>query len=729
MRGIQLWLTALLCAGCSFSTVSTTRSLAQLPVRFEPPLLGPDPPLARYENFPFCTSDCILTDETLIAGLPLRSRFAFYVNAIRPAQFEFEARFTGNLSQPLIWALNGRPWLACPLTSQWSTYRQAISQSDLRLGRNLLTMEMDLGHAVEFRRLRVSAGPLSSGRLEAEDLQLPWEANLAVALESQGPSKLHFEALESDVDPGVARPQEGTLRVTLRSPDQEWQRDYVAGGPLEIALPASSSGWSKLQFMAIGPTRPLPGQRGLRLRKGKVEVQLPPAAAPSPVASRPAVPAPARVNLVVYLIDTLRADHLGCYGYSPSPSPALDAFARDAVVFDDVSAQSGWTKPATASIWSSQWPWKHRVQDFADKLPPDIPWLPQLLHSAGYQTAAICTNNLAGPDFGYDRGYDSFRIMPKGTSESAQEATLEWLEKKRKPNQPFFLYVHTIDPHAPYMHSPRYRGLTRAEAEPLDNEPRALTEAAFTKKLRGESLQDLKPRVDQLLADYDREIVNNDHNFGLLIGWLKQHQLYDQTMIVVVSDHGEEFLEHGHVGHLNSLYQELLHVPLLIKFPGNFGAGTRVPETWQQIDIAPTILQVCGLAAPAEFQGKAYTPGSQAQRSRTALFSVQAGRLVLPTQALYQKPIFTSAHGIRQGNWMYQRVLAGAAGQCEPEELYDLTKDPGQQHNLAQSDAGRSLSLSLLLEPLFELTSQKLPESDESNRKLLELLRSLQYVR
>ena len=715
---------ALLGAGCAPAKVATERPLAQVPIGFEPSLLAMSPPLARYENFPFCTSDCTLGNDSLIAGLPLRSRFAFYVNALRPLNFEFEARFTANVSQSLTWALNGRPWLACPLSQQWSTFRQDVPESQLQLGRNLLTMNMELGQAVEFRRLNLVAPAEQKGSLQGQDVHLPWNANLAMALESAGSAQLRFDRVESEVEPGVALPEAARLRVTLRSPQQEWRRDFPSGSPLEVTLPASSSGWSKVEFQALGPERPLPGQLGLRLSNGKVKVDLSPAA---PAVATPAAQAlkPTGVNVIVYLIDTLRADHLGCYGYSPSPSPALDAFAKDAVLFQDVSAQSGWTKPATASIWSSQWPWRHRVQDFADKLPADVPWLPEILQRAGYQTAGICTNNLAGPDFGYDRGYDSFRIMPKGTSEYAQAETLKWLETRRKSG-PFFLYVHTIDPHAPYMHSSRYRGRTRAEAEPLDTEPRALTEAAFVKKLRGESFQELKPRVDQLLADYDYEIANNDRSFGQLIDWLKQHQLYDQTMIVVVSDHGEEFLEHGHVGHLNSLYQELLHVPLLVKFPGNAGAGTRVAETWQQIDIAPTILRVCGLSAPAEFQGRAY---GDADGTRDALFSVQAGRVVLPNQAVYQKPIFTSAHGIRQGSWMYQRVLAGAAGQCEPEELYDLSSDPLQQHNLVHSDAGKSLSLSLLLEPLFQLTAQELPKSDEANRKLLEMLRSLQYVR
>ncbi|MCW5868322.1 MAG: sulfatase [Candidatus Eremiobacteraeota bacterium] len=703
------------------------RNLSELPVRFEPIVLGPQAPLGREENGPFLSSDCSWEAGVVTAGSPLRSRLSFYVQSQTGLQLELQARFPSQVRQSVLFSLNGTGWLSCPLTSEWATFRADLPAARLRLGRNQLTMNMEVGELVQFRKFQISARSHPQTPFQQEELSLPWNSNLAVAVAPGRGGRLLCAALEAETSPGAAAVTDSILRVSLRGPGQQWQRDIpVTSGPLELALPTSGSAWSKLQLQALSRHEPLPGQLGLKLTNPQLEAH-PPAPVPAvePMAKSSGA---GRPNVVLYLIDTLRADHLGCYGHLPSPSPCLDRFARDSVLFLDASAQSGWTKPATASIFSSQWPWRHRVQDFADRLPPEVPWLPQILQANGYQTAAVVTNRLAGSEFGYQRGYDSFRELAKDTSEQAQAETAEWLDQKRT-SKPFFLYVHTIDPHAPYMHSPAYRHKTRAQAESIDQEPRLLAEEATLLRFRGQTLAELKSRVDHLMADYDREIANNDRSFGLLIEYLKAHGLYDNTLIIVVSDHGEEFLEHGYVGHLNSLYQELLHVPLLIKFPGQLGAGQRVPETWQQIDLAPTVLQACGIDVPGAFQGLAYRPGATPPSRRPCLFSVQAGRALAGLRPEDKQAIFSSAHGIRQGYWMYQRVLACGPGQREPEELYDLEQDPLQQRNLAESDPGRALSLAVPLETLFGYTSQALPASGEANRKLVELLKSLQYVR
>lgn len=708
-------------------------SLSQLPARFEAAVLAPEAPLGRYENFPFCTYDFTMTPEgNLIAGLPLRSRLAFYLKSLRPVHLELEVRFTANLNQPVDFLINDQAWQTTGVGGTWTKLQGEIPVQQLRLGRNQLSLKMNVGQGLEFRQFRVTTleedPALHSPPLpNAQECHLPWRGTLALAVESTGSSRLHFEAVDADLAPGTALPEKPRLSVAFQGPDLDWHREIAVGpGPVDLSLPRSPSGWGKLQLTALDGTAPLPGQLGLRLKEATLRVRR--ENPPAPVSALPKQPpGGSRPHVILYLIDTLRADHLGCYGRTPSPSPELDRFAREAVLFQDVSAQSGWTKPATASIMSSQWPWKHKVQDFADRVPAKLAWLPEVLQAGGYSTAGVVTNNLAGAEFGYNRGYDTFQVVPKGTSEVAHQLALQWLNQ-RPAQKPFFLYVHTIDPHSPYMHSKRYQGMSRAEAEPLDTEPRRLSEQAEVNRLRGEGDQDLQARLDQLISDYDHEISNNDKNFGLLMSWLKEHDLYENSLILVVSDHGEEFLEHGHVGHLNSLYQELLHVPLLIKFPGRASAGIRVSQTWQQIDLAPTILKACGLTPPESFQGQAYVPGQNPPPPRSALFSVQAGRAILPNQKQSSNPVFTSARGIRQGNWVYQRSAAGAAGHFEPEELYDLLADPTQQHNLAQTDPGRTLNHSLMLEPLFHYAVQPLPTSDESNRRLLELLRSLQYV-
>lgn len=734
MKRRLLWLVAVLALGSALLWTRTPMprhsvDLAHFPMRFEPTVLGPEAPLGREENGPYLSSDCFLEEGVVTAGSPRRTRLSFYVQSKSQLQLELQARFSEPLEQPVLLSLNGTPWLSCPVTSNWATFRANLPDELVALGRNQITMSLDLGSALQFRKLHIFANkePQTPPQPGKEEITLPWDANLAVALAPGRSTRLRSQSLIAELRPGAAVMANATLRVSLQGPGQHWQRDLpVTSGPLDLALPTSEGSWSKLQLRAVSQGDPLPGQLGLKLHHPQLEVRASERVAPPSLAG---ALTPGRPNVIVYLIDTLRPDHLGCYGYKPSPSPALDRFAQDSVLFLDASAQSGWTKPATASIFSSQWPWRHGVQDFADKLATDVPWLPQILQANGYQTAAVVTNRLAGIEFGYDRGYDSFHEIAKDTSEHAHAEAVDWLEHKRSPDRPFFLYVHTIDPHAPYMHSPNYRGRPRAQAEKIDQEPHRLAEEATLMRFLGRGLGELQPRVDRLLADYDREIANNDHSFGLLIEWLKSHHLYDSTLIIVVSDHGEEFLEHGYVGHLNSLYQELLHVPLILKFPAQAGAATRVTETWQQIDLAPTVLHACSIPAPPAFQGLAYRPGALASPARPCLFSVQAGRALAGHRPEDKKAIFCSAHGIRQGDWMYQRVLASRPGQREPEELYDLSRDPRQQNNLSQTDPGRALSLAVPLEALFRQTSQTTPASEESNRKLLELLQSLQYVR
>lgn len=726
------WLAAGLGAGtllwAGISSPKTVVNLSELSFSTEKDVLSPEAPLARAESGPFVGSDSWWDGDLLWVNSPLRSSLSFYVKTRTALEMEIQARFSNQTRQPVLFSLNETPWLSCPITHEWQTFRARLPQQALRSGRNRLTMKMEVGNSLQLRKFRVYSEHIGRGmpELKPAALSLPWESSLAVALPPGRGTRLRCQSLQVDVQPGAPAVQLATLRLSLRGPGQQWQEDVkVAGGPFQITLPTSASNWSKLQLRAVNPGSPLPGQLGLKLLQPQLELQAP--VRPVPTIARGNLQQ-GKPNVVIYLIDTLRPDHLGCYGRSPSPSPALDRLAQDSVLFLDASAQSGWTKPATASIFSSQWPWRHRVQDFADQLGADVPWLPQILRAHGYQTGAVVTNRLAGSEFGYQRGYDSFRQLAKDTSEHAHLEAVNWLEK-RNADRPFLLYVHTIDPHAPYMHSPAYRGRSRAQAEEIDQEPRLLAEEATLLRFRGRKLDELKPRVDQLIADYDREIANNDRSFGQLVEWLKAHNVYDNTLIIVVSDHGEEFLEHGYVGHLNSLYQELLHIPMLIKFPAQAGAATRVAETWQQIDLAPTVLKACGISPPSTFQGLAYQPGDVAPPARACLFSVQAGRALAGHRPEDKRAIFCSAHGIRQGHWMYQRVLACGPGQREPEELYDLERDPRQQSNLAELDPGRALGLAAPLEALFRYDSQARPQSPESNRKLMELLESLQYVR
>ena len=719
--------------GLQWALKNNTRlPLDRAPFRFEAAVRGPAAPLARQQAYPFCSPD-ILVSEPLQTGLllarPRSSQLRFYLPDREPLELSLKARMAVAYEENVDFSINQQSWKSARLTQDWQTLQGPVPAELLRVGRNALGLKVPTGLPIEFGdwtiRPKQEEVPCA---LDSETLKLGWGSHLAVAVQSTGWPQLALDSLDFDLPPGTALPQQAWLRLLYRAPGLEWScRLDPQGRPLTVNLPHSTSGWGKLLLEAqcVGPLQS--GQRGLVLRKPELALRQSASAAPA----RPGQPLRVtRPNVILYLIDTLRPDHLGCYGRTPSPSPNLDAFAQDAVLFQDACAQSGWTKPSTASIMSSQWPWRHRVQDYKDMVPPDLPWLAEELQRGGYNTAGVVTNSLAGENFGFNRGYDFFVTRNKATSEEAHGLVEQWFASQRQADKPFFLYIHTLDPHSPYMHSKAYRNLARVDAEQMDKEPIHLGDSAQLEDYKRPYDSEIRKRVQQRLADYDREILNNDANFGKLMAWLKLEHLYQNTLIIVVSDHGEEFLEHGRVGHVNSLFQELVHVPLIIKFPGNQGGGIRVKEPWQQLDVAPTILGACGLPQPKSFQGLAYQPGARQPDDRPCLFSIQAGRDVPNLGDTPIRPLFVNLQAIRRGNWVYQQVNSGAPGRFEPELLFDLTADPGQYQNRSERDPGRALSLSLELNRLFHPDVQLHgPRTPESDQQLLELLRSLQYVR
>jgi arylsulfatase A-like enzyme len=712
---------------------NTLMALDKAPFRFEAAVRGPIAPLARQQTYPFCSPDMLVSEPLqtgLLAVRPKRSQLRFYLADREPLELSLKVRMGVAYEEEVNFLINQHGWKSTRLNKDWVTLQGMVPPEWLQSGRNFLGMTVESGLPIEFGDLTIRPAEVEMpGTFESEGLRLGWGSHLAVAVQSGGWPQLLVNSMELDSNPGAAIPQQAALRLLYQAPGLEWSRQFsLSGGPLRISLPHSPSGWGKLQFEARCSAPLLPGQRGIILRNPRLAVRQ----SAGPAIARPGQPLAniRRPNVVLYLIDTLRPDHLGCYGKMPSPSPNLDAFARDAVLFEDGCAQSGWTKPSTASIMSSQWPWRHRVQDYKDVVPADLPWLAEELQRGGYNTAGVVSNSLAGHEFGFDRGYDSFITRNKSTSEEAHLLVEQWFASQRVKDKPFFLYVHTLDPHSPYMHSSTYRNVPRVDAEQMDKEPIHLGDAAQLEDYKRPYGPDIRERLERRLADYDREIQNNDANFGKLMAWLKQQHLYEDSLIIVLSDHGEEFLEHGRVGHVNSLFQELVHIPLIIKFPANQGAGMRVKEAWQQLDVAPTILNACGLTPPKSFQGVAYQPGISPPVDRPCLFSIQAGRDVPNFGDNSIRPLFVNLQAIRRGNWVYQRVISGAPGRFEPELLFNLTADPGQYHNQSERDPGRALSLSLELDSLFHPAVQVHgPRTPESDRKLLELLRSLQYVR
>jgi choline-sulfatase len=380
----------------------------------------------------------------------------------------------------------------------------------------------------------------------------------------------------------------------------------------------------------------------------------------------------AQSNILIYLIDTLRRDRLGCYGYSRPTSPRIDAFAAKAVVFEDAIAQSPWTRSSVASIFTGLWPQVHGANHDDEKLGSTMPTLAELLTRAGYQSLGLTANGNVSRAFGFDRGFERYAYLAH--SEGAEVAfdsrevntkVFELLDQ-RSADRPFFLYVHTVDPHAPYDPPEPFRSAL-AGADPRNR----FASVAGLVELEG-WVEPVEPQIPQaLLRLYDAEIAANDASFGALLDELERRGLYDNTLIIFVSDHGEEFFEHQDWTHGKHLYSEVIDIPLIIKPPGSMPAR-RVANLAQHVDLMPTVLDVIGQPLPAGLQGRSLRP---------FLGSSVAANITWPNHALFHLDLRGRLiTGLIDGR--YKLIQRRPDLDAFPE-LYDRVVDRPNRDNLA----------------------------------------------
>ena len=360
--------------------------------------------------------------------------------------------------------------------------------------------------------------------------------------------------------------------------------------------------------------------------------------------ARPATAAPPDVVLVT--LDTVRADRVGFLGSTRGLTPALDALAREAVVFERAYAQAPMTTVSHASILTGTQPPFHKVQDFGLALPPSAPYLPALLGAAGYRTAAFVGSMVLDPKGpiapGFDRGFDvydaGFRTRKDGADPYATKErrgaevvarALAWLD--RRPAGPVFLWVHLYDAHDPY-------------------DPPTPFKERFAKE------------------PYDGEIAGVDAAVGRLVAGLRERRLYDGALVVVAADHGESLGEHGETTHGVFLYEATVHVPLLLRLPGAQEGGRRVSARVSLVDIAPTVLAAAAVAVPAAVQGRSLL--------RLAAGGREPER---PSYAESEYPHRVFGWSALRA-WREERFLFVDAPR---RELYDLRADPAAARNLA----------------------------------------------
>lgn len=316
-------------------------------------------------------------------------------------------------------------------------------------------------------------------------------------------------------------------------------------------------------------------------------------------------------NVVLVLIDTLRADHLHLYEEGTRvQTPYLDRLGAESVVFDRPMPQENWTKPSVATLLTGLYPETHRTKTEKNKVPASVVLASQHFKRLGFATAGFVANGYISGKFGFERGWDTWtNYVREGKPNRARfvaDHSVAWL-KSRPKDRPFFLYIHTIDPHVPYIPPNRYRALYDDEPYRGPVSPRntaKLLEGIKTGKVK------LSPRDRfRLEALYDGEISYHDDHLARVHDALEAEGLLDDTLIVVTSDHGEEFFEHGSVGHGHSMYEELLHVPLLVRLPGaKAGEGAVSAADVGLVDVLPTICAVLGVECPDGTEGRSLVP-------------------------------------------------------------------------------------------------------------------------
>jgi len=397
------------------------------------------------------------------------------------------------------------------------------------------------------------------------------------------------------------------------------------------------------------------------------------------VPDRIALPQPVEprrpLNVILISIDTLRADHLSAYGYAAPTSPAIDRLATESVVFEQAYSHSPKTAPSHMSLMTSVHPEVHRVLNTTggavdSQLSLDIPTLPQILRRAGYRTAAFTAGANLAAGIGFGRGFERYQELPIDAAATFEAGIAQLRDWDDGDPQPFFLFLHTVQVHDPYLPPARERALFTSPdyAGSIISDRAELAKRASLSGRRVVDefwqLVDLEDPADlrHLRALYDACIRYTDEQVGRLLAEVSALGRDDDTLIVLLSDHGEEFMEHGGTRH-NSLFDELLRVPLILRLPPATGIpnGRRIAAPVRLVDVMPTLLDVVGLPRPRHLEGE-------------SALSILSG--------LEESPRHVFAHwrelGVRSlqvGPWKLIRI-PGAL------HVFDLEQDPGERRPL-----------------------------------------------
>jgi arylsulfatase A-like enzyme len=703
-----------------------------------------------------------------------RSELTFFLSARRDIHLAFRVlplSYPGAPDQGLAVEVNGLPVGRLDLPRQWTEPRLRLSRESLAAGENRLALSYrwnrspaEVGMSQDARRLAVAwdwirlegveeaAAPgadAAVGRLLLPTgiqvdyyLDLPAGSALAIDGSSASPGTQVQVLLGWESAPALGGERgdgEPVGEVVERQVGRfgfggarSWRFPERPGGPVRLSLRAVVGEGGSAQGAVLQAPRVLAPPAAASPAGGASRIDPADGEAGGPAGEEASEAGPARgavaprdgqaaaragqparqgtgrpPNVVLYLVDTLRADHLGVYGEGRGLTPHLDAFAREATLFEDATAPSSWTRPSVASLLTGLAPQQHRVNRLEQGLPAEALLLSERLQASGYRTAAFVANAHIAATFGFARGFDRFEPLFEGPNRASDvhRRLLTWLEGTAREPTPFFLYVHTIDPHAPYEPPEEFRRRFAPEADTEVGSFEAIRAVAERRRSR-------TPRVEaDLAALYAAEVAEADAAFGELLGALKARGLYEASFIAFVADHGEEFFEHGVLGHGWDLYREVLAVPLLLRRPGD-ARGRRVARPARLEDLVPTVLAQVGSPVPEGLAG-------------TDLFLDRVGDRPIVS---YQDYEGRRGASLVLGPWHLIEPLGG--GFARGTELYHRPSDPGERENLAASRPVLAGYLRRLLRSeLAQAEAAPAPRPVDLDAETRRRLEALGYVR
>ena len=444
------------------------------------------------------------------------------------------------------------------------------------------------------------------------------------------------------------------------------------------------------------------------------------------------------LNILLITIDTLRADHLGCYGNSQIKTPNIDNLAKEGVRFKSVVCQAPLTGPSHVSILTGLYPHTHGVRINGYPLRDSVLTIAKILKMNKYKTAGFVSVNFLGGDVsGLGRGFDVFD-WPRQIEQPAEEATqkaITWLNEHAKDR--FFVWVHYYDAHSdsippyPYnvMYDPSYSGQVTGSPQFLD-------------KVNNGEIKLSKRDNEHIDALYKGEISYVDKSIGVLIEHLKDTGAYKNTLIIVTADHGEAHGEHeNYFGHSLQLYDPSIMVPLIFVNRTALPSNMRVDTQVESIDIIPTALEIIGLEAPEEMEGKTLVPLID-KRKRPAVYSEKAfsetqnmrwGGLILNDNLADAEKIHERVKSgkeisrcVRTPRWKF---ILSQESSGRVDELYDMKNDPEEKKNLIYENIGTADELKKDMKSWMRGEERSAPsESSPMDEKTLETLKSLGYV-